>query len=152
KGALMSVWPTIRSLLLPGTVTLGVPAVILAVSGPEAADLPGWVDAASIGAGALLVLLGLVLLAWTIRLFHLIGKGTLANWPPTRHLVLHGPYRHVRNPMMTGVYAILVGETLLLRSGPLLVYVVLFVVTVSTVIRLWEEPSLVRRFGREYEV
>jgi hypothetical protein len=46
-----------------------------------------------------LVCLGLVLMVATIRLFVVVGRGTLAPWNPTKRLVVQGVYRHVRNPM-----------------------------------------------------
>ena len=49
----------------------------------------------------------------TIRLFVTVGKGTLAPWNPTQKLVVQGVYRHVRNPMISGVMFILAG-----RGGP----------------------------------
>ena len=58
----------------------------------------------------------------TISLFARVGQGTLAPWDPTQRLVVLGPYRHVRNPMISGVLAILLGEAALLGSPPLLVW------------------------------
>ena len=69
-------------------------------------------------AGALLAAAGLGMLAWTVTLFIRIGRGTLAPWDPTRKLVVRGPYAHVRNPMITGVLAILIGEALAFAPDP----------------------------------
>lgn len=147
----MGLWPHLRSLLLPATVTIGIPALIGLTTGLEPVSLPAWAEWLAILAGGLLVVGGVVFLAWTITLFYRIGKGTLAHWPPTQNLVVHGPYRHVRNPMMTGVFSILIGEVVAFVSVALLVYVVLYIAVVAIVIRLVEEPNLVRRFGDEYE-
>jgi protein-S-isoprenylcysteine O-methyltransferase Ste14 len=60
--------------------------------------------------GVALIAAGLALWLWTLRLFIRIGEGTLAPWDPTRRLVVEGPYRRVRNPMITAVLAVLLGE------------------------------------------
>ena len=44
-----------------------------------------------------------------MRLLSRIGKGTLADWDPTSKLVVEGPYRHLRNPMISAVATLLVG-------------------------------------------
>ena len=55
----------------------------------------------------------------TIRLFVTVGKGTLAPWEPPQRLVVQGVYRHVRNPMISGVLCVLLGESVLTASLPL---------------------------------
>jgi protein-S-isoprenylcysteine O-methyltransferase Ste14 len=62
---------------------------------------------------------GLGLAVATVRLFVRHGEGTPAPWDPPRKLVVRGPYRHVRNPMIAGVLLVLMGEALLLRCWPL---------------------------------
>ena len=59
---------------------------------------------------------GLLLFAASLRQFAVRGKGTLAPWDPPKHLVVEGPYRYVRNPMISGVLFVLLGEALVLRS------------------------------------
>ena len=76
--------------------------------------------------GLALWLAGFLLAAWCIRLFARVGRGTLAPWDPTRRLVVVGPYRYVRNPMIGGVLAMLVGEGLVLGSTFLLAWAALF--------------------------
>ena len=85
-----------------------------------------------------------------MRLFARIGRGTLAPWDPTRHLVVEGPYRHVRNPMITAVLAVLAGEAALFGSPPLLIWCAAFFAINHVFFRLHEEPGLERRFGEEY--
>lgn len=115
----MSGWRQARAIaLLPGSVTIVVPAVILVLtSGPE----PGWglggaLAALLVAIGIALIVVGFSLWLWTVRLFSRIGEGTLAAWDPTRRLVVEGPYSHVRNPMITAVAVVLVGEAILLGS------------------------------------
>ena len=100
--------------------------------------------------GALLIACGLALFVWTVTLFARIGRGTLAPWDPTKRLVVAGPYRHVRNPMITAVGTILLGEAALLGSLPILVWALLFFAVNSAWFVLVEEPGLRERFGEEY--
>ena len=86
----------------------------------------------------------------TIRLFVTVGKGTLAPWEPTHKLVVQGVYRHVRNPMISGVILVLLGESVLTASLPLFCWFLVFAVINATYIPLLEEPGLVNRFGEEY--
>lgn len=64
-------------------------------------------------AGLCLLLIGLALFGSSLRRFASEGKGTLAPWDPPSVLVLNGPYRYVRNPMISGVLFVLFGEALL---------------------------------------
>jgi len=138
-------------LALPLNVLVVVPALLLVTtrggrldwSLATAAQVRFWVALAAAAAG-------LTLMATTIRLFDRVGRGTLAPWSPTRRLVVVGPYRWVRNPMISGVLLVLAGETLLFGSGALGAWLALFFV-VNTLYFVWsEEPGLERRFGDEY--
>jgi protein-S-isoprenylcysteine O-methyltransferase Ste14 len=95
--------------------------------------------------------LGLVLFTTSLWEFAVRGKGTLAPWDPPTRLVVAGPYRYVRNPMISGVLFILVGEALLLRSWAHGQWALLFLVINLVFIPLVEEPQLERRFGASYE-
>lgn len=139
-------------LLLPFVVTVVVPRWIVAADLPLASHLhtSAAVTVATHVAGALLVLAGLALFAWCVALFARVGRGTLAPWDPTRRLVVTGPYRHVRNPMIAAVAAVLAGEALLHRSPRLAAWLLLFVAINQLYFVLSEEPGLERRFGDEY--
>jgi protein-S-isoprenylcysteine O-methyltransferase Ste14 len=100
--------------------------------------------------GAFCISLGLLLKVATIRLFVTVGKGTLAPWEPTQRLVVRGVYRHVRNPMISGVLFILLGESVLTASLPVFCWFLLFALINATYIPLLEEPGLVNRFGEDY--
>ena len=86
----------------------------------------------------------------TVRLFVRIGRGTLAPWNPTERLIVAGIYRHVRNPMITGVICVLFGEAIFFGILSLLVWFAAFVVLNMIYIPLFEEPRLERRFDGEY--
>jgi protein-S-isoprenylcysteine O-methyltransferase Ste14 len=88
----------------------------------------------------------------TISLFMTIGKGTLAPWDATQKLVIKGPYRYVRNPMISGVFAILLGEAILSGSFPLFGWFLFAVLLNMVYILLSEEPGLSVRFSNEYTI
>ncbi len=95
----------VKSFILPFTVLLIIPAGILLATGFRIGWGLGWPwDAVVVLAGSVLMGNGLYYLFMTIWLFINIGKGTLAPWSPTKRLVIIGPYRHVRNPMISSVH------------------------------------------------
>ena len=87
----------------------------------------------------------------SLRRFATEGEGTLAPWDPPRRLVVRGPYRYVRNPMITGVLLVLLGEAALFGSPWILAWAAAFFAVNAVWFPLVEEPGLVQRFGREYE-
>jgi protein-S-isoprenylcysteine O-methyltransferase Ste14 len=93
---------------------------------------------------------GLALFAASLAHFAIKGQGTLAPWDPPSRLVVTGPYRFVRNPMISGVLFVLLAEALLLRSAPHAVWAGAFLVVNAIYIPLLEEPSLASRFGDPY--
>ena len=101
-------------------------------------------------AGLCVLLVGLALFVSSLRRFAGDGHGTLAPWDPPRHLVVSGPYRYVRNPMISGVVLVLFGESLLLLSVPHAVWAVCFLTINLIYIPLIEEPQLQGRFGEPY--
>jgi protein-S-isoprenylcysteine O-methyltransferase Ste14 len=147
-----TLWRTARAVLaLPVTMTVLIPLVILYGSGME---VPAWMsDQASMAAtviGTLLIGAGLFLVTRTVLLFHQIGKGSLAPFDPPTRLVVFGPYRYVRNPMITGVIAILLGEALAVNSVGLLIFAAVFITVNAIYFPLVEERGLLKRFGRDY--
>jgi len=102
--------------------------------------------------GGLLFSSGLVLFAWCVKLFAFVGKGTLAPWDPTRRLIAGGPYRYVRNPMISGVASMLTGEALICGSWVLAGWVFIFLCINHVYFLLSEEPALERRFGDDYRL
>ncbi len=133
-------------LALPVTVAIVIPWLLLR-SGTGPGDAPPPMRILGLAAASV----GLVLAISTIRDFATRGRGTLAPWDPPRRLVLSGPYRHVRNPMISGMILILLGETLWFASPALAAWTAFAVVLNAVYIPLVEEKSLVRRFGQEYE-
>jgi protein-S-isoprenylcysteine O-methyltransferase Ste14 len=147
-------WRHLMSVVLfPVTVTLVVPALIVIPPGPRRPDLGAAATVGLVTVGCLLIAAGLALMIWTNVLFDRVGEGTLGlgnvMGEPV-HLVVRGPYRHVRNPMITGVLCILLGEAAITASGSLLLWFAIFLTFMATAIRFWEEPHLVKRYGNEY--
>jgi protein-S-isoprenylcysteine O-methyltransferase Ste14 len=132
-------------LILPFTVTVIVPFVLYPDPSPY---IPDTLFMKILG--VLVGIPGLALLIYTIFLFGRIGHGTLAPWRPTRHLVVTGPYRYCRNPMITGVFFVLIGEALVLHSLYILVWAALFFLLNTVYFIVREEPDLYKRFGDEY--
>ena len=133
-------------------VTIVIPALIVWRGGGVELGfgLPAPFDVVAAVAGAALIAGGVALWYRTVTLFSRIGKGTLAPWDPTSRLVVAGPYRHMRNPMITGVVAVLLGEATLLGSPGLCVWAGVFFVVNAIWFPLGEEPGLERRFGDDY--
>ena len=137
--------------ILPGTVLVLVPLWIARANGIVPA-LGGSAAALALQAlGVALLAIGALLFVASLRRFAGEGEGTLAPWDPTRKLVARGPYRRVRNPMITGVLLVLLGEAALLGSLGVLVWAAIFLAINAAWFPLVEEPGLVRRFGAEYE-
>jgi protein-S-isoprenylcysteine O-methyltransferase Ste14 len=142
----VSVWRHVRAIgLLPFVVTIVVPGILVWRNGGDVAAWP------LVLVGVALIALGVALLAWTIELFATVGHGTLAPWDPTSRLVVVGPYRHVRNPMISGVLAVLLGEAALVGSPPLLLWFAAVFAVNAVYFPLVEEPGLRRRFGADYD-
>lgn len=142
-------WRQARAvLLLPVVVTVVVPTCLLLLT-EATLPVPAWL---AWPVGIALLLAGLALIVSCVRLFARLGRGTLAPWDPPTRLVVAGPYRYVRNPMITGVFAVLLAESLLLDSTAVFWWFAGFVLVNLTYVRLSEEPALRRRFGADYEV
>ena len=141
-------------LILPGTVLVVVPGIILLTTRDVHVGwgFSGAAAAAPIAVGAVLVAAGAALGAWTGRLFATRGQGTPAPWNPPQRLVVAGPYRHVRNPMITGAATAVLGEAVLLGSLWLLGWWAVFLVGNHFYFMLSEEPALQRRFGEDYRL
>jgi protein-S-isoprenylcysteine O-methyltransferase Ste14 len=147
-------WNHVRAVaLLPFMNVVVIPALIVAASrgfgAPQIADA-GHTNAVTRALAVLLLLGGVALVARCIELFVRYGKGTLAPWDPAQRLIAEGPYRYVRNPLKTGLFLILIGECLLLRSTGIVIWTAAFIVANVIYIRLSEEPGLRARFPGSY--
>ena len=113
-------WRMLRPILIfPGTVLVVVPGILVWLAAgttfsAQPARPGGLVFWLALAAGAV----GLVLKVSTVALFVATGRGTPAPWDPPLNLVVRGPYRYVRNPMISGGVLFLLAESLMLRSWP----------------------------------
>ncbi len=99
--------------------------------------------------GTLIVLGGIGLLDSFVR-FAVQGVGTPAPVFPTRHLVVSGLYRYVRNPMYVAVVSTILGQGLILGNVRLLEYGMLVWLLFHVFVIVYEEPTLRESFGSEY--
>jgi protein-S-isoprenylcysteine O-methyltransferase Ste14 len=111
-------------------------------------SIPGWGPLRVLGA-VLTCVASIVLISAFVR-FVIEGVGTPAPVAPTRHLVVGGLYRYVRNPMYIAVVAAIVGQALLLGQLDLLLYAAVVGVLMAAFAHWYEEPALLDRFGDEY--
>jgi len=102
--------------------------------------------------GFFLVFLGLYLLIKCISIFYKKGKGTLMPLSKihTQHLVIIGPYKYVRNPMIIGVILTVFGEGLIFESAGILICAIIFFILNLIYIPLVEEKGVLKRFGDEF--
>ena len=100
--------------------------------------------------GGLLIILGLYIICVTVFLFTDYGKGTPAPYSPPKILVAIGIYKLVRNPMMIGVWSVLIGETVLFMNVGILIWFLIFVAASILFVVIWEEQDLEKRFGKPY--
>jgi protein-S-isoprenylcysteine O-methyltransferase Ste14 len=101
--------------------------------------------------GAALLTLGLAGILDSFVRFALQGIGTPAPVFPTRHLVVTGLYRYVRNPMYVAVVSAILGQGLLLGNLKLLAYGGLVFLLFHLFVLVYEEPTMRATFGSEYE-
>jgi protein-S-isoprenylcysteine O-methyltransferase Ste14 len=95
--------------------------------------------------------IGAALALWCLGTFVFIGRGTPASFDPPRRLVIRGPYRLVRNPMYIGAGLGLAGAAIFYGSISMAIYAVLFLLAAHLLVIFYEEPTLRRTFGAEYQ-
>jgi len=133
--------------LAPGVVAGLVPWLLTGWRVRE--PLPHWMPV-RVG-GLILIAAGVAVVLHAFVRFVVEGVGTPAPVAPTERLVVGGLYRYVRNPMYLAVAAIIVGQALALGQPVLLLYAGAFAATVAAFVHWYEEPTLRRQFGGQYE-
>src|SRR5207244_5989986 len=132
------------------TSAIAVSAIFAIIApGTVAGIIPWWISRWKIQApflnfygfrviGVLFILLGLPVLLDSFARFALQGLGTPAPPFPTRHLVVTGLYRYVRNPMYVAVVGLIAGQALLLGNRVLLFYAIFVLVAFQFFVMLYE--------------
>jgi protein-S-isoprenylcysteine O-methyltransferase Ste14 len=110
------------------------------------AGSPTW----RVGLGVALIVLGVIPPVHAFAEFARAG-GTPMPLAPTERLVVTGFNRFVRNPMYLGLVVAILGQALLFGSLALVLYAAIGWVITASFVRLYEEPTLRRTYGRQYE-
>ena len=134
-------------LAAPGMVAGLIPWLLTRWQARE--PLPYWAPMRVLG--GILLVAGLIALIRAFVRFVMEGLGTPAPIAAPERLVVGGVYRYVRNPMYVAVLAVIVGQALLLGRLGLLLYAAAAWLLVAAFVRWYEEPTLTRRFGEDYE-
>ena len=134
-------------LLAPGVVAGLIPWLLTRWQARE--PLPYWAPVRVLG--GILLVAGLIALVQAFVRFVVEGLGTPAPVAAPDRLVVGGVYRYVRNPMYVAVLAAITGQALLLGRLGLLLYAGFAWLVVAAFVRWYEEPTLIRRFGADYE-
>jgi protein-S-isoprenylcysteine O-methyltransferase Ste14 len=138
-------------IILPGTVLVFIPAIILLIAKDSNfhhnITTP---DQIRFWLALFIAVFGLIFSVWTVKLFRKVGEGTPAPWDPPKEMVIRGPYRHVRNPMITSVLFILFAEAIFFQSWPIALWMLIFFMGNMIYFPLIEEKGLEKRFGDDY--
>lgn len=96
------------------------------------------------------IIIGLSLMLWSV-LYFIKARGTPVPFNPPSMLVTTGPYAYTRNPMVLGVFVLLFGIGILLRSISLVfIFLPLFILLGVLELKKIEEPELEKRLGQAY--
>jgi protein-S-isoprenylcysteine O-methyltransferase Ste14 len=136
---------TLFFIVAPGTVAWLIPWAI--TGGVVETPIETWTEIV----GAVLAGCGSMLLLECFGRFAVQGLGTPAPIAPTKHLVVTGAYRFVRNPMYLAVAAVIFGQALLFGSLTLAIYGVIVWCFTAIFVMAYEEPTLRRTYGEEYQ-
>ena len=114
-------------------------------------------DSLRVLVAVILGIFGLLFGIWSNVVQNTIGEGGplevagLAVSPKTQHLVVTGPYCYTRNPMLFGACLIYYALAIYLDSIFALAAVTLFMSFMLILVKLTEEPRLLKDFGSDYE-
>jgi protein-S-isoprenylcysteine O-methyltransferase Ste14 len=101
--------------------------------------------------GAMMIAGGLLVLLHAFARFVIEGIGTPAPVASPQRLVVGGAYRYVRNPMYLAVLGLILGQALLLGRIAVLIYAAVVATAFMAFAHGYEEPTLARRFGEQYQ-
>jgi protein-S-isoprenylcysteine O-methyltransferase Ste14 len=104
-----------------------------------------------------ILLFGLLFGIWSIITQNIIGKGGPVEFsnieisPKTKNLVVSGPYKYSRNPILFGTFLAYFAVAILINSLNAILIVLIFIIFMLTVVVKNEEKRLVKDFGNQYE-
>lgn len=104
---------------------------------------------AAYSSGGVLILIGMSLILWAVRLFTKAGT-TIKPFEASTKMIVSGPYRWSRNPIYLGLAIILLGIGLALGTLTPFVIVPLFVWLIQKNVIAHEEAMLDKSFGAAY--
>jgi steroid 5-alpha reductase family enzyme len=105
----------------------------------------------------ILLLIGLLFGFWSNVVQNAVGKGGplevagIEVSPKTQNLVVTGPYKYTRNPMLFGACVFYYAVAIYLNSVIASALVTLFMIFMLIFVKLTEEPRLLKDFGSDYE-
>jgi protein-S-isoprenylcysteine O-methyltransferase Ste14 len=143
-----------------GTALAGSAVFAVVAPGVVAGLVPWWLTGWHQGpgyplpveiVGGVLLAAGSGVLISAFAQFAIEGLGTPAPIAPTATLVVRGLYRYVRNPMYLAVLAAILGQGLVLSRPVLFVYAAGVAAAFATFVHFYEQPTLARRYGAQYE-
>ena len=134
----------IFTVLVPGTVAVYVPMVLVGGFRAPANGLLTWL-------GVLVTPIGAAIYFRCAWEFAVRGLGTPAPIAPARFLVTTALHRYIRNPMYVGVALVILGQAALFRSLHLVEYAAVMLLIAHFFVVFYEEPTLRRQFGESYE-
>lgn len=134
------------TVLVPGTVAVYVP---LTISSYPAA--PGLVSKLMQFLSIIPLMAGATVYFWCLWDFATFGRGTPAPIDAPKRLVVRGLYHYVRNPMYVGALLVILGWSLYFGSARLLLYAASVGAVFHLFIVFYEEPTLRKTFGADYE-
>ena len=131
------------TLVMPGTVGVYLPQALK----DKATKVPPLFE----WAGVSLVICGVPIYFWCAWDFVSKGLGTPLPIDAPKLLVARGLYRFSRNPMYVGVLSVILGQALYYGSKWVAVYACFVFTGFYLFVLLYEEPTLRRLFGSQYE-
>ena len=140
------------TLILPGNVLVTVPLLIFLFTRKSYSYEPVSLNTFNFYLAIFFVIIGLFLAIWSVRTFYNKGgEGTPGPWKPITNLIISGPYKYVRNPMLLGVFFLLLFESIFFTSMLLFLWFMVFLIVNIVYFKTVEEKELVKRFGADYE-
>jgi protein-S-isoprenylcysteine O-methyltransferase Ste14 len=145
----MSNWlnTALFTLVAPGTVAGGLPALVLWFERKNFMPATGWITLA----GWVFIAVGFAIYLWCAADFVRRGHGTPNPADPPKKLVVEGLYRWSRNPMYIGMVLVVVGEAMALGSTGVAAYAACLWAGFHLRVVFYEEPVLKRMFGAAFD-